>query len=197
MACLHHKWCGCVLAVSHIMYFPGGFCCLPCGFHLPECPPMVGPPWLQRLSSDLTVLNQRILDLIAIYLIEQAWFLKGHLILQQCVVSGGDIGLLCAAVYPRQCVLLCTRSSHITHEWQSWGRRWSDESSVSLKKRRKNDQIFTSLRLRTSSPNLIHNCQLFSVVNILAMWFFSSLTLLVGWHGVCNPAYSCACPKPG
>jgi len=38
----------------------GGFLLLPCSFHLPECPsPMVGPPQLQRLSSDLTVFSQQ------------------------------------------------------------------------------------------------------------------------------------------
>jgi len=33
--------------------------CLPCGFRLPECPSMVGPPSLQRLSSDLNVFSQQ------------------------------------------------------------------------------------------------------------------------------------------
>jgi len=32
---------------------------LPCGFRLPKCPPMVGPHYLQRLSSDLTVFSQQ------------------------------------------------------------------------------------------------------------------------------------------
>jgi len=35
------------------------FHCLPCGFHLPECSPLMsGPPKLQRLSSDFTVFSQ-------------------------------------------------------------------------------------------------------------------------------------------
>jgi len=33
--------------------------CLPCCFHLPQCPSMVGPPYLHRLSSDLKVFSQQ------------------------------------------------------------------------------------------------------------------------------------------
>jgi len=60
MACLHRRMVRLhTRSLTYHIFARVVSCCLACGFHLPECPPMVGPHKLLRLSSDLTVFSQQ------------------------------------------------------------------------------------------------------------------------------------------